>query len=115
MEKTSSHSSDTPANVEHARPGHGSLTGSQNLSTEFENPLARFTKEELIADVDEFCRKHNLVDFRDDFRKGALIAQSPTQYHPDAHENAAKIDDQRSQCSEQARYTDYHRLAACGC
>lgn len=30
-----------------------------------------------MSDVDEFCRKFGLMDFIDDFRKGALVAQSP--------------------------------------
>lgn len=63
-------------NVEHARR-KSSLARAENLSTAFENPLGRFTKEELMTNVDEFCRKFNLTDFRDDFRNGALIAQNP--------------------------------------
>lgn len=32
-----------------------------------------------MADVEEFCRKFDLMDFVEDFRKGALVAQSPDQ------------------------------------
>ncbi|KAL1859684.1 hypothetical protein VTK73DRAFT_7502 [Phialemonium thermophilum] len=51
----------------------------QNLSAVFENPLARRTKEELLADVEAFCRQHDLMEHVDDFRKGALVAQNPDE------------------------------------
>ncbi|OAQ67318.1 sugar porter (SP) family MFS transporter [Pochonia chlamydosporia 170] len=66
--------------VEHARR-KSSFAGIENLSTAFENPLARFTKEELMSNVDDFCKTHNLTDFTDDFRHGALIAQNPNSVH----------------------------------
>jgi sugar porter (SP) family MFS transporter len=39
------------------------------------NPLAGMTMEEVLADVDSFVEERNLVDHREDFRKGALLAQ----------------------------------------
>jgi hypothetical protein len=56
-----------------------STNNAENLGSVFENPLASKTKEELLADVDEFVNKYDLSDFRDEFHKGALIAQAPDQ------------------------------------
>lgn len=39
------------------------------------NPLVGMTREQLIADVDAFVNEKGLGDHREDFRKGALIAQ----------------------------------------
>ena len=47
------------------------------LSAAFENPLARISKDKLLADVDAFCKDHGLSEFAADFRKGALVAQRP--------------------------------------
>ena len=47
------------------------------LNALFENPLAGIPRDQLFKDVDEFCNKFNLVDQREAFRKGALVAQSP--------------------------------------
>jgi hypothetical protein len=77
MEKTESHSSqDGTENVEHV-PRRSSFGNMENLSAVFENPLKQRTKEELLKDVAEFCRIHDLNDYHDDFRKGALAAQNP--------------------------------------
>lgn len=76
-EKKASRDLHDAENVEHARR-RSSLAGAENLSTAFENPLGRFTKEELMSNVDDFCKKYNLTDFTDDFRNGALIAQNPS-------------------------------------
>lgn len=51
--------------------------GEKNSSAIFENPLADISKETLLSNVDEFCRIHNLVQYTQDFRKGALISQNP--------------------------------------
>jgi hypothetical protein len=47
------------------------------LSAAFENPLAGVSREQLLADVDAFCKDHGLSEFTADFRKGALVAQRP--------------------------------------
>ncbi|ETN37699.1 uncharacterized protein HMPREF1541_07322 [Cyphellophora europaea CBS 101466] len=47
------------------------------LSAAFENPLSGIPRDQLLADVDTFCKDHNLVEFTADFRKGALVAQRP--------------------------------------
>lgn len=39
------------------------------------NPLAGMTTEEILADVDTFVDERGLSDHREDFRKGALLAQ----------------------------------------
>lgn len=53
--------------VENARRGsrRGSNADPDSLAKAFENPLSSRSKEELISDVDEFCRKFGLMDFID--------------------------------------------------
>lgn len=79
MEKATSDDSRTADNVENVekapKPGSGGKL--DNLSAVFENPLSRRTKEELMADVEAFCQKFQLMDHIEDFRKGALVAQDP--------------------------------------
>ncbi|KAF4981053.1 hypothetical protein FDECE_17762 [Fusarium decemcellulare] len=65
--------------VENAPRRRSSTVDPDNLAAAFENPLSIKTKEELMVDVEEFCRKFDLMDFHEDFRKGALVAQSPRQ------------------------------------
>ncbi|RSM11894.1 hypothetical protein CEP52_002770 [Fusarium oligoseptatum] len=65
--------------VENAPRRRSSAVDPDHLAEAFENPLSIRTKEELMADVEEFCRKFDLMDFHEDFRKGALVAQSPRQ------------------------------------
>ncbi|KAL9115140.1 MAG: hypothetical protein Q9227_000934 [Pyrenula ochraceoflavens] len=50
-----------------------------NLAAVFENPLAGVPKDQLMADVETFCKKYDLIDHIDEFRKGALVAQNPSQ------------------------------------
>ncbi|KAL4877004.1 hypothetical protein BJY04DRAFT_231155 [Aspergillus karnatakaensis] len=47
------------------------------LSAVFENPLAGVPREELLDDVDRFCDRFGLMEYRTLFRKGALISQNP--------------------------------------
>lgn len=80
MEKKDSISyHDGVENVEDS-PRRGSFSNIDNLSAVFENPLKQRTKEELLKDVAEFCRIHDLNDHLDDFRKGALAAQNPESF-----------------------------------
>ncbi|KAK4942861.1 hypothetical protein LTR10_017437 [Elasticomyces elasticus] len=68
------------ANVEHAGKRRRSSVidpDISNLSAAFENPLSDIPKEQLLQDVETFCSKHNLMDYLDAFKKGALIAQRP--------------------------------------
>jgi hypothetical protein len=41
------------------------------------NPLIGIPKEELLSDVEEFCKMAALSDHLPMFRKGALLAQNP--------------------------------------
>ncbi|KAJ3494935.1 hypothetical protein NLG97_g3755 [Lecanicillium saksenae] len=68
-------------NVEHAHRRKGSFGNMEHLSAAFENPLAGRSKEQLMEDVEAFCRQHQLTDFIDDFKKGALVAQNPSSRH----------------------------------
>ena len=49
----------------------------EKLSATFENPLANIPKEQLLSDVETFCKQHNLQEYMDEFKKGALVAKSP--------------------------------------
>ncbi|WRT68778.1 uncharacterized protein IL334_005758 [Kwoniella shivajii] len=44
------------------------------------NPLHGLSKAEVLANVEEFCRDKGLEDKTDVFKRGALIAQRPTEY-----------------------------------
>lgn len=46
-------------------------------STVFQNPLADVPREKLFEDVETFCKKFNLTDHLEIFKKGALISQNP--------------------------------------
>ena len=50
-----------------------------NLNAVFENPLAGLSREALMEDVEEFCRKFDLMEHIDAFKKGALVSQSPNK------------------------------------
>lgn len=39
------------------------------------NPLSGMTTEEILADVEVFCDEKGLAEHKEDFRKGALLAQ----------------------------------------
>lgn len=49
----------------------------EKLSAAFENPLAGIPREQLMKDVETFCKQFNLMEHIEDFKKGALISQSP--------------------------------------
>jgi len=71
----------TATNVEDARPRKKSFldVDTDKLSAAFENPLADVPKEQLLRDVEMFCRDHDLMDHLEDFQKGALVAQAPME------------------------------------
>jgi hypothetical protein len=84
-EKAGSFSSEATANannVEDARPRKKSFSDvdPDKLSAAFENPLANIPREQLFAEVDDFVQKYELNEFREDFIKGALVAQNPKGY-----------------------------------
>ncbi|KMU88114.1 hypothetical protein CIHG_05882 [Coccidioides immitis H538.4] len=47
------------------------------LNAIFENPLAQVSRHQLMADVERFCTRYNLMDHIDTFKKGALVSQNP--------------------------------------
>ena len=51
----------------------------EKLSATFENPLRDIPKEQLLSDVEAFCKQHNLEEYVEEFKKGALVAQSPLE------------------------------------
>lgn len=65
--------------VEDAGPGKKSFTdvNEDSLDAAFENPLAGLSKEQLFTDVGKVCRESDLMEYLDDFKKGALVAQDP--------------------------------------
>ena len=46
------------------------------LAAKLQNPLLGLTQEEVLADVDAFVESKGLGEHREDFRKGALMAQA---------------------------------------
>ena len=44
------------------------------------NPLHGISKEQLLADVDQFCAETGMTEHTDVFRRGALVAQRPEEY-----------------------------------
>lgn len=53
-------------------------TGAQ--TAKLENALAGLSKEEIFAGVDTFTKQHELEEFNEAFRKGALLAQRPLEW-----------------------------------
>lgn len=51
--------------------------GKSNSDAVFENPLALVSKEQVMYDVEEFCRKFDLVDQVENFKKGAMASRNP--------------------------------------
>lgn len=47
------------------------------LSTAFDNPLTNISHEQLMSDVENFCKEHDLEEHLETFKKGALVAQNP--------------------------------------
>jgi hypothetical protein len=75
---SSSHA--TYDNKDDARPTSTSL---------FNNPLQGMTEAEVMADVDKFVEEKGLVEHRDDFLKGALLAR--VQHTPEGFENVSSL------------------------
>jgi hypothetical protein len=46
-----------------------------------QNVLHGIPKAQLFAEVDEFCKVHQLQDQQEIYRKGALLAQSPHDWN----------------------------------
>ncbi|KAM6537960.1 hypothetical protein FALCPG4_003855 [Fusarium falciforme] len=56
-------------------------TGERRVSTAalLRNPLVGLSRDQVLADVDAFVEEKGLQEHRDDFRKGALVAQVNNQ------------------------------------
>lgn len=50
------------------------------LGAKIHNPLAHLSKEQLLADVDQFATEHHLDDIRDLLKKGAMVAATPSAF-----------------------------------
>ncbi|EMC92365.1 hypothetical protein BAUCODRAFT_151769 [Baudoinia panamericana UAMH 10762] len=59
-----------------------------NAAGEIRNPLLGFSKDQLMDDVDVFAEKHGMQEQIPLLRKGALVAQNPTDF-----ENIMELDD----------------------
>ncbi|KAK5998080.1 putative metabolite transport CsbC-like protein [Cladobotryum mycophilum] len=64
-----------------------------NIEARIKNPLVGIPRRRLLADVDEFCYKHDLEDHRMTIRKGALVAQDPTGYEDITGDEALSQDE----------------------
>ncbi|KPI43785.1 putative polyol transporter 2 [Cyphellophora attinorum] len=51
-----------------------------NLTGEIRNPLANVSREQLMADVDDYAGKNDLNDILPILRKAALVAQNPAGF-----------------------------------
>lgn len=59
-----------------------------NVTGEIRNPLAALSKDQLMSDVDDFAHKYGMEAEVPLLRKGALVAQAPTEF-----ENIPELDD----------------------
>lgn len=46
-----------------------------SVAAKLRNPLAGYSEEHVLADVDAWCVEKGLQEYQDEFRKGALIAR----------------------------------------
>ena len=60
----------------------------QNVTGEIKNPLSGMSKAELMADVERFAERNDMMEQMDLLKKGALIAQNPADF-----ENIAELND----------------------
>ncbi|KAF5022002.1 hypothetical protein F66182_5959 [Fusarium sp. NRRL 66182] len=82
--------------IEHARrPSEAYVNLHANVEARIKNPLWGIPRGKLLADVDDFCRKKDLNDYRHLIRRGALVAQDPTGYED--IEGGEKLDDKEIQ------------------
>ncbi|BFZ58126.1 hypothetical protein PYCC9005_005185 [Savitreella phatthalungensis] len=68
---------------ESAIGGHPHITKddlNNNLDARISNPLQFLTKDQLLADVDNFCSENGLGAEQEIIRKGALVAQNPQEF-----------------------------------
>ena len=63
---------------ENGKPDLSNLDDVVATNAVLDNPLAIKPKDELIRDVEEYVRLHQLEEYREEFIKGALVAQNPS-------------------------------------
>ncbi|KAJ0347102.1 hypothetical protein COL154_005790 [Colletotrichum chrysophilum] len=56
------------------------------------NPLVGLSHDELIKDVDTFTDKYGLTEYKEEFRKGALVAQASNR--PDGFETITALNEE---------------------
>ncbi|KPM39435.1 hypothetical protein AK830_g7123 [Neonectria ditissima] len=79
VEMTSSRPYSFP--VEHGRrPSEAYVNLNANVDAKIKNPLLGIPRDRLMAEVDDFCQRKGLDEYRSIVRKGALVAQDPTGY-----------------------------------
>ncbi|KAK7429272.1 hypothetical protein QQZ08_004282 [Neonectria magnoliae] len=79
VEMTSSRPYNFP--VEHGRrPSEAYVNLNANVDAKIKNPLLGIPRGRLMAEVDDFCQRKGLDEYRSIIRKGALVAQDPTGY-----------------------------------
>ncbi|KAF9876968.1 MFS myo-inositol transporter [Colletotrichum karsti] len=59
------------------------------------NPLVGLSHDELIKDVDSFTEKFGLNEYKEDFRKGALVARASNR--PDGFENVTLLSEEEKE------------------
>lgn len=65
----------------------------ENVTGEIKNPLVGIDREDLLADVEKFAERHDLMDHIELLRKGALIAQNPADF-----ENMDELNEEDRDC-----------------
>lgn len=65
----------------------------QNVTGEIKNPLVGIPREELMADVEKFAERNDMLDTLDLLKKGALVAQNPADF-----ENMPELDEEDRDC-----------------
>ncbi|KKK14462.1 hypothetical protein AOCH_003670 [Aspergillus ochraceoroseus] len=77
------HKEGARASVEHSEKGQTrgiydiEETNRHRPNAIFDNPLAGVPREQLLEDVERFCKQHGLEEHVQLFRKGALVSQNP--------------------------------------
>jgi len=56
------------------------MYSNRNLTARIMNPLAGISPDQLSRNVDQFVQEKGLSQHRDDFIKGAFLAQSPKEF-----------------------------------
>ncbi|KAH7022381.1 hypothetical protein EDB80DRAFT_7291 [Ilyonectria destructans] len=85
----------------------GKTPGSKTTTALLQNPLAHMNHDDITADVDAFVVAKGLPDYRDVFRKGALLAK--VHNSPDGFETLPELSENDK---EILRYENEHRWSS---